>query len=199
MVVTAGADVIDEIAAQPGVAQISPDRTLSIPGPALPAARGTADQQRVQALAWNITRIRANQVWAVDAQGAVVGEGYPVTDAVFASRCHTGNAQPSKAQLDACGQELGLHDVVESTRRPLLAPPTPGVRPLPRRYRRPRGRRLPPDPTPPRLTAGTSGSRRQADDGELELVDAADDLDEPVEVDGFGNVGVGVEVVAAKD
>lgn len=49
----------------------------------------------------------------VDGTGAVVGEGYPVADAVFASICRTGDPRPSKAKLDECGRRLGLHDVVD--------------------------------------------------------------------------------------
>ena len=57
-----------------------------------------------------------------------------------------------------------------------------------------------------RLTSGRSGRAvrrrgygREGDDGEEEVVDLADDLDELVEVDGLGDERVGMEVVAAED
>jgi hypothetical protein len=49
----------------------------------------------------------------VDRDGQVVGPGYPVADSVIAASCNLGTPEPSKRQLDECGQRLGLRDVME--------------------------------------------------------------------------------------
>src|SRR3954451_7463651 len=48
-------------------------------------------------------------------------------------------------------------------------------------------------------TSPRSGAGRQFDDADEELVDLADDRDEPLEVDRLGDVGVGVQLIAAHD
>ena len=57
--VTAGADLLNEIAVQPGVAEIVADGAYEVP---LPKA-GT-DLAEVNAVEWNINRVRAPEVWS---------------------------------------------------------------------------------------------------------------------------------------
>jgi hypothetical protein len=73
--VTAGADVVDELAKQPGVAGIEADGTIDVPTPApgQPVADAGAG---VDAVEWNIDRIRAPEVWSgfgTRGEGVVVG------------------------------------------------------------------------------------------------------------------------------
>ena len=65
-----------------------------------PAARLTADNGWVMA-----TR-------TVDGSGRVVSAGGTLRDEAAAELCGLGNVLPTKEQLDACGQRLGLRDVV---------------------------------------------------------------------------------------
>jgi hypothetical protein len=76
--VTAGADVVDEIARQPGVARIVADGSAELPAPApAPADQSLADADAgIAAVEWNIDRIRAPEVWSefgTRGEGVVVG------------------------------------------------------------------------------------------------------------------------------
>jgi hypothetical protein len=81
--VTAGADVLDLLVKQPGVAEITVDRIEKGPAPS-PAANAAAEQEQVQAVGWNLDRVRAPEVWngfGVRGEGIVVaniGRGVPV-------------------------------------------------------------------------------------------------------------------------
>jgi hypothetical protein len=62
-------------------------------------------------------RVAADNGWVlashtVDGTGRVVSSGGTIRDDVAAEMCRLGTDVPSKEQLDACGQQLGLHDVV---------------------------------------------------------------------------------------
>jgi subtilisin family serine protease/N-acetylneuraminic acid mutarotase len=69
--VTAGEDLLERIAALPGVTRITADRTYQIPEPAV-----GVDEPRINAVEWGIDRINAPQVWSefgVRGEGIVVG------------------------------------------------------------------------------------------------------------------------------
>ena len=62
-------------------------------------------------------RVAAGRGWVlashtVDGTGRVVSSGGTIRDDVAAEMCRLGTELPTKEQLDACGQQLGLHDVV---------------------------------------------------------------------------------------
>ena len=56
--VTAGADVLNELATQPGVAEITASQTYAIPKP-----QPATERAKIQAIEWNINRVRAPEVW----------------------------------------------------------------------------------------------------------------------------------------
>jgi subtilisin family serine protease len=69
--VKAGADVLDELTRAPGVSEIIADGAYELPEP----IKGT-EQAKINALEWNISRVRAPEVWSgfgTRGEGVVVG------------------------------------------------------------------------------------------------------------------------------
>ena len=141
---------------------------------------------------------------AVEA-AALQGAFWPMHDALFADQGRLedphlwARAERLGLDVDRFDADARSQEVASAHRAATSAPASgPASRDADAVPARRRARLRPPGRRGLAAARAISEPTRQLDDGDEELVDLAHDLDEAVEVDRLGHVGVGVQVVGAQ-